>query len=506
MCTILPACRNEGFDQPCIVNALFFFFFFFLFFPNLQSAISVQLADQPDSGHLDHPAELHSSEVPPAASTTNGVHDATTAPGLDPPQPRENGSGPTPDCQFLNPGPSCKANKGSSSSIPYIDCSDIDSECDVTKGHRNANDSNADETHRREGSHSNGEPSGKLFGVVNGFYHTNHQWQMQQHHQQGVKQQTVLADKSGPDKSNVSPQLTDGDILPNGGSQYGRAPLHSTLLDEIFQGRDKWPLGTRSQCSSPVITSFHHRTNSFSQTEVKNSQPHTRWIDSGLYLSRRPGAGQVETPTHCNYGNYSPITSNRTPPHFARPYNNNNPRNRSDTDPFILSQLTSTPVHSKRSGLSGPAPGSAPMERRVLTNGNHAGNFLVPGQARSNTVQRMYGRQGKPGNNATRNRRNLNQPVQMIDGSTSSGSDTSDTESDTGSCSVYSQPLMFGNPAAVSSMNSINSNGVHASPLLRSKLCYGSLQLEEGEGGEEGEGRGCYHFNEEDIEGQVFRC
>lgn len=93
----------------------------------------------------------------------------------------------------------------------------------------------------------------------------------------------------------------------------------------------------------------------------------------------------------------------------------------------------------------------------------------------------------------------------MIDGSTSSGSDTSDTESDTGS-SAYSQPLMFGNPAAVSSMNSLNSNGVHVSPLLRGKLCFGSLKLEEGEGGEEEEERGCYRFNEEDIEGQVFRC
>lgn len=490
---------------------------YFLLSPNVQSAISAQAADQPDSGHLGHPAEPNSAEVPAAASTTNGIHDTSAAPGLDPLQPRENGSGPAPDRQFLNPGPSCRANRGSSSSIPYIDCSDIDSECDVTKGntgHRNANDSNADETgsyiKSQEGSNRNGGPPGKLFGVVNGFYHTNHQWPVQQHQQQGVvgqqKQQSVLADKSGPNKLNGSHEFTDCEILPNGGSQHGRVPLHSTLLDEIFQGRDKRPLGTRSQCSSPVINSFHHRTNSFSHAEMTNSQPHTRWIDSGLYLSRRPGVGPAETPPHPSYANYSPITSNHTAPHFAKPYNNNHLRNRSDTDPFILSQLTSTPIHLKRSGLNGQAPGSAPTERRILTNGNHVGNHLVPGQARSNTVQRLYGRQGKSGNNSTRNRHNLNQPVQMIDGSTSSGSDTSDTESDTGSSSLYSQPLMFGNPAAVSSMNSINSNGVHASPLLRSKLCFGSLQLEEGEGGEEGEERGCYRFNEEVIEGQVFRC
>lgn len=464
--------------------------------------------DQPDSGH---PAEPNGSELLATTSTTNGNHDMPAAPGSDLLQPQENGSGPAPDHQLLNPGPSCRANRGSSSSIPYIDCSDIDSEGDVTKtnrGQRNANDSSADAySNRHEGSNSCGAPPGKLFGVVNGFFHTNHQWLMpQQHHQQGVigqqKQQTVPANKSEPNKINAIHELTDCEILPNGGSHYGRVPLHSTRLDEMFQGWDKRPLGTRSQCSSPVINSFHHRTNSFSHAEITGSQPHTRWIDSGLYLSKRSGVVPMETPPHSKYANYSPIPSNHTPPHYAKPYNNNM-RNRSDTDPFILSQLTSTPIYSKRSGLNGHAPGSAPTERRILTNGNHVGNQLVPAQARSNTVQRLYGHQGKSGNNAKRN--NLNQPVQMIDGSTSSGSDSSDTESDTGS-SAYSQPLMFGNPAAVSSMNSLNSNGVHASPLLRSKLCFGSLQLEEGEGGEDGEERGCYRFNEEDIEGQVFRC
>lgn len=90
----------------------------------------------------------------------------------------------------------------------------------------------------------------------------------------------------------------------------------------------------------------------------------------------------------------------------------------------------------------------------------------------------------------------------MIDGSTSSGTDTSDTESDTGS-SAYSQPLMYGNPAAVSSMISVNSNGT--SPLSHNKFSFGSLQLEEGGDGVEEE-EGCYRFNEEDIGGRVFSC
>ncbi|XP_071321071.1 uncharacterized protein [Trachinotus anak] len=346
---------------------------------------------------------------------------------------------------------------------------------------------------------------------------------MQQHQQQGTLGNRNNVDQApASNKFNLSQELTDDEILSNGGSFHGRLPLHSTLLDEIFQGRDKRgaaigrPLGTgtRSQCSSPVISSFHHRTNSVSHAEMTNghAQPRSgpRWDDGGHYFSKRPGVVPVETPTvppsshpPNHYGSYSPITSNRTPPHLAKPYSNNNMRNRSDTDPFILSQLTSTPIHHRdphRPGLHTQAPCSAPMERKmIITNGNHVGNLMAPGQARSSTVQRLFGRQGKPNLH-----NNLNQPVQMIDGSTSSGTDTSDTESDTGS-SAYSQPLMYGNPAAVSSLNSVNSNGVNSSPLPRSKFSFGSLQLGEGEDGE-GEEEGCYHFNEEDISGRVFSC
>lgn len=295
-------------------------------------------------------------------------------------------------------------------------------------------------------------------------------------------------------------------MVPNGGSFHGRLPLHSTLLDEVFHGREKQVLGrsfgTRSQCSSPVIGSFHHRTNSLSHAEMTNDQSH--------YFVKRTGVFPVEAPSvptppqaQIHYGSYSPITSNRT--HFAKPHLNNNARNRSDTDPFILSQLTSTPVHQHtphRSALHVQAPCSAPMERRtIVTNGNH-------GQARTNTVQRLFGRQGKPGTNPTRdNHNNINAPVQMIDVSTSSGSgsETSDEEeSETGSSGAYSHPLMYGNPAAVNSLNSVNSNGVNSSPIGRNKFSFG---LEEGENGEREEREGGrYRFNEEDVGGRVFSC
>ncbi|XP_078099444.1 FERM, ARHGEF and pleckstrin domain-containing protein 1-like isoform X2 [Sander vitreus] len=81
-----------------------------------ESAMSVQVADEPDSTRLGRRAECNGSEEPPAAtSTTNGFYDIPAAPGSDPTQSRQNhhGTGSAPEPQFLNPGPSCRANKES---------------------------------------------------------------------------------------------------------------------------------------------------------------------------------------------------------------------------------------------------------------------------------------------------------------------------------------------------------------------------------------------------------
>lgn len=495
-----------------------------------QSAASVQQADRLDSVRPGHRGECNGPEEAPSA--TSGLRDAVAAaPGSDPIPSRQShrGTGSSPDPQFLNPGPSCRANKGSSSSIPYIDCSDIDSECDVTKssGAPRGHGGGADEPRvcnsDQRGSGRDGGQGGSLFAAVNGFYHTNHQGLLQQ----GRPGRGSAVEQRAASVS-ASHELTDDEIVPNGGSFHGRLPLHSTLLDEIFQGREKRggsagrPLGTgtRSQCSSPVISSFHHRTNSLSHGEATDGQPRApRWDDGGHYFSKRPGTGETLSvpppppPLPLNhYGSYSPITSNRTPPHFATPYhhyNNNNVPNRSDTDPFVLSRLSSTPAQRpdpRRSGTRDQAPCSAPVARRVVvTNGNPAGHLVVPGQPRPSAVQRLFGRQGKPG----ADRGNLNQTVQMADGSSSSGSDSSDSESDAGSGGgAYSQPLTYGNPAAVGCGNSVNSNGVSSSPLPRSRFAFGSLRSGEGpDGGEEEEGEeGCYRFNEEDTVGRVFSC
>lgn len=448
-----------------------------------QSNAAAQLADHTDS-------VLPAVQADQARSSTNGFHETPSEPRhhqnhhQNHMQKLTNGNGATAaDPKLLNPGPSCRANKGSSSSIPYIDCSDIDSECEAAKATKGRGDASDEPSEGREGH------AGKLFGVVNGFYHTNHPGLMQQQQQEQCMLGNQGVEQSPP---------------PNG---EFHAPLHSTpLLDEILQGRGQRALfgggcsvTSRSQCSSPVIGGFHHRTGSLSLADNGNAQP--RWH----YFATRSGTAAEE------YGSYSPILPSRTPhtPQFARPCsgssNNNNVRNRSDTDPLILSPQLLL-LQSRRPVLT--TPGSAPTVRKPMmapANGNH---LPAPGQARSNTVQRMY--DGRRNNN---NNRNLNQPVQMIDGSTSSGTESSDSESDSGGGGGgggYARPLVYGNPAAICA----RSGGVCSSPMPRRKFSFGSLQLEEGGGAGEGEGLedeeeegGRYRFHHDGVAGgPVFSC
>ncbi|KAM7375252.1 hypothetical protein PAMA_014376 [Pampus argenteus] len=72
-----------------------------------ESAMSVPLADQPDSARLGHQAEFNGSEEPVGAtSPANGSHDMQAAPGSDLAQSRQNHhvAGSEPEQQLLNPG------------------------------------------------------------------------------------------------------------------------------------------------------------------------------------------------------------------------------------------------------------------------------------------------------------------------------------------------------------------------------------------------------------------
>ncbi|XP_035006300.1 FERM, ARHGEF and pleckstrin domain-containing protein 1 isoform X1 [Hippoglossus stenolepis] len=72
-----------------------------------ESAMSVALADQPDSARLSHRAETNGSEEPPpVVASANGFQDIPVAPGSDPIQSRRNhgSTGSAPDQHLLNPG------------------------------------------------------------------------------------------------------------------------------------------------------------------------------------------------------------------------------------------------------------------------------------------------------------------------------------------------------------------------------------------------------------------
>ncbi|KAL2088002.1 hypothetical protein ACEWY4_016830 [Coilia grayii] len=355
----------------------------------------------------------------------------------------------------INTGQAPRSAQGSSSSIPYIDSSDGDSEYDVVKGLitrcRSRTCDSEDVVLR-----------GRLDreGKANGM----------QSLEKGIREfgKNKFSSSSPVNNPPFSPihdlqgndQLSNGSFHRNGSHQ---APLHSTLVDEMFCGgnRNGMTAGsckTMSAASSPIVNSFY-RTGSLSQAKQNGHSGRSHGWDDGSYLMN----GKLG-PDGLHYGSYSPI-GNRSP-HLQKLQNGM--RNRSDTDPLILSQLSSTPAHEPLPNVS-RAERIAAIERRMAANG-----LKVPGQARSNTVQRMYG-----------NRLGANDhlsPSQMIEGSTSSGTESSDTESDAGSGS-FGHPLVYGNPAAV-----------NTSPMPRSKFSFGSLQLDEEVAGLEEDGFG-FHFS-----------
>ncbi|KAM3857283.1 FERM, ARHGEF and pleckstrin domain-containing protein 1-like [Diretmus argenteus] len=83
-----------------------------------ESAMSVPLADQPDSARVGVRADFNGSGEPQIeTSTANGFHDALAAPGSDPTRSRQNhhGTRSAPDQHLLNPGSAGSADPPSAS-------------------------------------------------------------------------------------------------------------------------------------------------------------------------------------------------------------------------------------------------------------------------------------------------------------------------------------------------------------------------------------------------------
>uniref|UniRef100_A0A8B9K191 FERM, ARH/RhoGEF and pleckstrin domain protein 1 n=1 Tax=Astyanax mexicanus TaxID=7994 RepID=A0A8B9K191_ASTMX len=336
------------------------------------------------------------------------------------------GQGRQQGAELHTAGLASRTAKGSSSSIPYIDCSDAEfSELEVrgrvSRSHSRTNDKgpgfNTLRPHEREGSQSKHRhrESPPLSPVVHA--------ETPPHHYHSPLR------SSSPSSHNHSYDVYESSLC--GGVPPMRGPLHSTLLDELAS-RSPAPTrhlpGTRSLTSSPALFSFHRAS----------SLSHARYNGHGQHDGEH-GHGH----------------------------------------------------HNNMDGLAGSGRSfslrSAPREER-------GGLFSSCSPIMNRAVNAAKGQSsGGRGNRSTASpHRRRHGGVPMIDGSTSSGTDTSDSEEveSTGSCG---QSLGFGNPAARSSSP--------ISPLPRNKFSFGSLQLDEDENGD----GGCVDFSDEEG-AQVFSC
>uniref|UniRef100_A0A8C7IGW4 FERM, ARH/RhoGEF and pleckstrin domain protein 1 n=1 Tax=Oncorhynchus kisutch TaxID=8019 RepID=A0A8C7IGW4_ONCKI len=406
----------------------------------------------------EDPSALRTRSSP--SSQRNGAHsEERPGPGAEPGPARQ------PHPEHLNTGPASRGAKGSSSSIPYIDCSDIDSEYDVAKG-------------RVTRSHPNESYGEEVAGPRRGSINER---------ELALGRMRYMESPPSPKPPlNMSRALDESGNLSFFGGGPPRGPLHSTMMEDlggrgIGDQRSSSPLtvrhmlGSKSTTSSPVMSTFH-RTGSLSHADQNGYGSRLpRWDEpghGGFNARGGPGGPRDEGQAPPNYGSYSPIVARS--PHLQKLHNM---RNRSDTDPFVLSpqQATSTPSHDPRPVVSRNERMAA-LERRMMANG-----LSAPGQPKPSPLQKLYSRGGVDHIGA----------VQMIDGSTSSGTESSDSETETTTGSSSSHPLTYGNPMAM---------GVNSSPMPRNKYSFGSLQLDE-----ELEEDGCLNFSDEDG-AQVFSC
>lgn len=323
-------------------------------------------------------------------------------------------------------GLASRAAKGSSSSIPYIDCSDAEFSEHEVRGRLSRSQS-----HTRDGASNRGAG----FAVSRPHQQDRYPGKFRQRESPPL---SPVSQAESPAHSYPSPSSPNqsGSFFESsffGGRAPVRGPLHSTLLDELgAKSPIKHYTGTRSLTSSPAPSSFH-RTGSLSHAQYNGHGGRCFSSKAGL----REDRGGL-------FSSCSPLV-NRKSQNAAGSLSETNAR---------VSNQPHTPVLSRAERM-------AMLERRMLANG-----LTPPGKAnlRANSPRCCFG------------------AVQMIDGSTSSGTDTSDSEEaeTSGSCS---QSLGFENPRS-------------SSPLPRNKYSFGSLQLDD-EGG----------VNLSDEEGmQVFNC
>lgn len=344
------------------------------------------------------------------------------------------GSTPPTHPEHLSTGPASRAAKGSSFSIPYIDCSGVDSE--RSAGREQA--ARLNHSYREQATSRRGSGSGSINGVS----------QAQQEHFLGRMWHRESPTSSKP-SLNTSGEFNESPRQPHTRPQSDRGPVHGAMV-EFRERHSSSPLtvphtmGWRSAVTSPVMDTYR--------------QP------ASLSHAEQNGYGSL--PPHFDEGRYSPVPS-RSP----RLQKLHKTRQNSDSIPHLGAHFTgqeSRPVLSRAERM-------AALERRMVANG-----LSAPGRSRVSLGPRRSVRSGVTPAGA----------VQMNDGSTTSGSESSESELETNRGNCSSSPLMFAHPAEAGS----------SSPIPRNKFSFGSLQLDE-----EADEDGCHAFSDEDSP-KIFSC
>lgn len=287
-------------------------------------------------------------------------------------------------------GPASEAARGSSASIPFIDCSDVDSESDLLREHASRSQTN-----------DNYEAD-----VTSGVY-------LPSRDDRRIEARPRAAPHPAKSSRPPSREFLDDDSgdLSFDLSGSPRLPRHSSLIDEMFRGSGHSPLATplspSSRSSSPSLS--WDRTGSQGYVSENTHDRRERSVGGESFPSQEP-----------HYENGSPSSQ--------RPYLRNLRYNKSETDPLILSKVASTPEAMDMPDGFGKG-GLAGLGGGMLANG-------TPLMGPTSRMVRSVGTAGKA-------------PLQMTEGSTSSGSESSDSDSEM--VNPLSRPLVFGNPAVLSS-------------------------------------------------------
>ncbi|XP_008280717.1 FERM, RhoGEF and pleckstrin domain-containing protein 1 isoform X2 [Stegastes partitus] len=300
--------------------------------------------------------------------------------------------------EHLSTGPASRAARGSSSSIPYIDCSDIDSEYFLGRDlARMSNHSCREQAMPRRGSGSGG---------INGAL------QAQQEHFLGR-----MRYRESPSPSRASLNMSYELVQSPKQSCQKVDPVYSTMGDISVHTRER-------QSSSPVTVPhmMSSRTVAASPAiDILHQAPSISYAEQNGY-----------SPPQFNDGRCSPGLS-RSP----RLQKLHKVRHHPDTAP---NQGTVSPGQESRPVLS-RAERMAALERRMMANG-----LSAPGRSRASLGQKRLGPAGVAHMGA----------VQMNECATSgSESSESEVENNRGNSS---SPLMFGNPVEANSNSPIPRN------------------------------------------------